>query len=495
MGDKGRLAIALVVLSVACSAVVLLRATGAPDLCDNAQAKQAAYAVDLYYNGNWVLQHDHDGSVQTKPPAYNWLVGLFAVARGRLDTLALYAPCALSFVGLVLSAALFAQALYGRADAAVLAGVAVMASSLGVKLAWLARTDTMFAFLTWSCFLAGYGAFRRPRLWVLFWMLAAAATLTKGPLSLLFAFIGLAGAWRCSGSAVRFGCSFWLGAVLFAGLTLGWLAAAVTVGGAEVVHTLLGRELAQHALFGVEWRVPFANFYKPPLSFVARLAPWSILATAGVVHALRRRALDAPLVALAAYVYGGVALLMVSPHHRADHLAPLIPGVAVLSVLPFVRWRGLAEKRLALRIASGSVFVLAVAGGYGYYHWVRPAQVQVQRTAVVRQAAIWLARSGDRRPAYAFHATGALDWYAREAGRTVGVAPCRSLPPPADCQYLVTLRPDLVDPVLGREDWRRLPFGSGRRTKGTLVIYERTRNAVARKRADEDVPQGANRLR
>ncbi len=390
--------------------VVAIRATGPVDLADNAQHRQAAYVADLFYNGAWLYQRDADGSFQSKPPLYNWLAGTVACCRGVLDELSLYAPCALAAL-LTAWATLIACMRAGLPPSVgLLAGIALIASPLGIKLVWLARTDTLFAALTWLTALAGFAALHG-RSWLPFWLLAALATLTKGPLGLAFAAAGVIVYGYTERRTLHLSRSgMVLGFLVYAALTLGWFIAAVAVAGSGLAHKLLGQELVQHALFGVEHRVPFYRFYKPPLSFLARFFPWSLLAIAGTIRCVRLWPEVPRLVRFSAVYAGlGIALLMISPHHRADHLAPLLPGAAIVAA-----WRlhGLvSQRRWLLRAAAVGASVAAVAAAFAHYHLIRGKDPAVQRSLALKHTACTLRSLQPSVPVVPYRATGAFQFY------------------------------------------------------------------------------------
>ena len=436
-------AVALAVLTVCWLGLVLVRATGPTDLADNAQHRQAAYVADLFYNGAWLYQRDVDGSFQSKPPLYNWLAGAVAVLLGRLDELTLYAPCALACLATAMVTFLACRR-YGLSDqVALLAALAVFASPLGVKLAWLARTDTLFACLTWCTALAGLAASSGRATWWGFWLLAALATLTKGPLAVLFAGVGCTLFVWLERQHVRLTRRGLLGGfLLYAAVCLGWFVPAVLAAGPGLAQKLLGEELVQHALFGVERRVPFYGFYKPPLSFLARFLPWSIAAVA-VLIAWRRRPPENAFVRFCAYyAFGGLALLMVSPHHRADHLAPLLPAAAVVAA-----WH-LAEGPLRRRQRQGLALALAVvlcwAVAWLHYHLIRPHQPGVQRSVQLQRIARWGRQQRPDAQVIPFRAGGAYHFYAGYHRSDVDLRPLLEALGSGHEVYVVTLSPEAL---------------------------------------------------
>jgi len=72
-------------------ALVILLATGlgilglaAPNNLDNRdQALQGLYVLDIFYNGNYILQTAHQEIPASKPPLYNWLAAFFLSLLAR----------------------------------------------------------------------------------------------------------------------------------------------------------------------------------------------------------------------------------------------------------------------------------------------------------------------------------------------------------------------------------------------------------------------------
>jgi hypothetical protein len=374
--------------------VVGLRWASPSDLMDNGQQTQAAYLADLYYNSSWLYQRDTSGNYLSKPPLYTWLAAVASYLRGSADELALLAPCALAALGLLISTAR-ACVREGHAEWAFWVAVAFLGSPLGIKLTWLARTDTLFAFLTWC---AAWQLYRflngSSRAGLTFWLLAALATLTKGPLCLLLA--GTAAflyGRHASSKAAESWRWFVAGIPLWAVICLGWLIAAWSQAGWRLVVHLLGREFLQHALFGVEWRPPLFNCYKPLLSFFVRFAPWSVLAGMVCWRWTRQQDMMEPFLRFCCcYLVAGLALLAISPHHRADHLAPLLPAAAIAAAAELQRL--LKDRPQWLTLLPLGVFAIALALGSVHYGVLLRERPAVQRTSLVRACAQQLQDQG-----------------------------------------------------------------------------------------------------
>src|SRR5262245_44270290 len=163
-----------------------LRLVGPSNLLDQDQERPGTYVLDVVKNGNWICQRDLTGDITSKPPLYTWLSALAALAVGRVSLLALYLPGALAAWGtawLILKSG----GRYFGCRAALLGAVAAMLNSAGLKEFGLARTDGVFAFTVTAAALLAHRAWIRGNGWTWFWLAAAAATLTKGPLGVILA--------------------------------------------------------------------------------------------------------------------------------------------------------------------------------------------------------------------------------------------------------------------------------------------------------------------
>lgn len=347
-------------VATAC-AVVALRLAGPADMLGHNEPRMVCYILDVVHNGQWIVQHHAEGALATKPPLFTWVASLAALATGEVNRFAIYSPSILALVLLGVLVMLGTEPGAGPWVGAW-AGLVMVVSPLAIKECLSARYDLFF---TVPVMLGGWAAFRAwqtGRGWTWFWLAAATATLTKGPLGLLLAALGLLAAvweWR-TGHPARIRGSHGVGIVCYLGLTLGWLALAYRQEGAALLQTLFAAELVQGAT-GFENEAAWRNMYKPMLVLLGEFAPWGWLALCGVWRACRTPATDPAERRwerfLTCWLVTGLLLFTIAVHTGARLLLPLLPPVAWLAGRELMRW--LERWRISVRWA----FVGATAAG------------------------------------------------------------------------------------------------------------------------------------
>ena len=397
-------------------AFLAVRLTAPPDLMDNDQERPAAYVLDCVQNGHWACQRDASGEVMSKPPLSTWLAALATLsAGGRASLIALYLPGALS----VLAGASLLYFLGGavfRGSAGFWAAFAYLVSMTSYKQLALARADPVFTFTVFLTAFLAFQAWRRKISWGWgwFWIGAAAATLTKGPLGILFALGGMAAAlWeRGSGGVLsdrsdqsdqsdrsdgtgalgvgrgRFG-HVW-GIALFLLIVGLWLWTAWRQCGQEFLDKMIGRELIAHALHSPDTKLTWKTPFEPSLYFLSRFAPWSLLACLGIWRAFRKPAKENEERQAerfwTAYLLVGLLILSVASHKRPDLNLPLLPAAALLAGREISRWSR-ARSRGALAWGTAGVAVTALAAFGLYSHVIRARDPKVRQTVLARDFA------------------------------------------------------------------------------------------------------------
>jgi 4-amino-4-deoxy-L-arabinose transferase-like glycosyltransferase len=368
-----------------------LRVLGPDDLLDKDQERPAAYVQDVVINGNWIIQTDLAGDVSSKPPVYTWLCALTTSAVGRINSFSLYLAPGLATLAIALMLLRWSQRHYGEL-AGLTTALLYLVSAVAAKQMSLARTDGVFAFtVTLTAFLA-YRAWTMGKGWPWFWLAAALATLTKGPAGLAFGAGGLlAFFWeRHSPSRPRFRGYPLPGIAIYLVVAAGWFYAAYIDLGQPVIDKMIHRELLGHATGSTTHTLPGSEFYKPPLLFLARFAPWSLLAFAAFWRVWKHPEPNDDLRRserfLFCWFWTGLGLLALGAHQRGDLLNPMIPAAAILAGREATRWLSkLPTSKVRPALAALSLIgILLLAGKY---YVLRPMDQYVKQTAEIKALA------------------------------------------------------------------------------------------------------------
>ena len=374
-----------VAIAALAACLFTIRLTAPPNLLDQDQENPAAYVLDAVKNGNWICQRDLSGEITSKPPLYTWICAVVTLACGRINLFALYLPGALAALGtawLVLAAG---RRHFGN-RAGWLAALATMLTAAGLKEFGLARTDGVFAFTVTAAALLGFRAWSRGGGWTWFWLMAAAATLTKGPLGLVLAGGGLAACWweKRSGQPLPLRGSHLAGLGLFLLITVGWFLLAYRQFGAAVSNKMIFEEFVGQATGTTVQTIPGTHIYQQPLYYLARAAPWSLLAYYGLWRVWKWPATETRVRRFERFLFCwflvGLAIFSIAPHQRADHLWPLMPAGALIA--------GRELERLAQGLRPSAfhrwvtLTVVVIAGGFSFYYFGPRARRPVIRATV-----------------------------------------------------------------------------------------------------------------
>ncbi len=383
----------LLFISLTWAALFAVNLSSPSDLMDKDQQRPAAYVLDVVRNGNWICQRDVSGAVTSKPPLYTWLAALVTLPFGRISRFTLYLPSALSVLGVSWLLTALGSMYYGRM-AGFLAAIMYLLSSTSLRQLCLARTDPLFSLTVFAAAWFAYTAWVEGKGWTRFWLMSAAAVLTKGPLGVLIALGGLwAIVWekydRKPFPPLRG--SHLTGILLFLCITAGWFLLAYAQMGRALIDRVIRTELVGHALLDGKQRLPPGHaLFNPPLYFLARFAPWSIAACFGFWRIVKRPSADHTIRRFErfwfCYFFFGLLIFSVSPHQRPDHLFPLLPAAALIAA-PEVSnvLRHYNTKHILYGTAVSVLVSLLFA--FIYLHVVRGHSDPVQRTRWTQELA------------------------------------------------------------------------------------------------------------
>jgi 4-amino-4-deoxy-L-arabinose transferase-like glycosyltransferase len=418
--------LSLAVIATIWLSLFVVRLTAPPDLLDNDQKRPAAYMLDAAVNGHWIIQCDDVGDVSSKPPVYTWLGALLILLFGRINGFTLFFPSAIAVLGCCGLTWYYSKRYFGP-TAAFLAGVVYVVSPAGAKMIELARTDSLFAFTVVLAAMTAFSAWMKGRGWTWFWLAAAAATLTKGPLGVVLAALGLtAHIWeKRSSPDLRFRGSHWVGIVVFSCVTIGWFALAYWQLGRPVFDKLIGRELVGHANWAVGHKMFIHTYSLPTFYFLSRFLPWSIVTVVGLWRVLKHPASDPEERRFERFLFcsivAGIIFISFFPHQRGDLIFPLLPAAAMLAGRELVRLFHFALTASFFRKVM-CVWVVVLLSLSLYYHLVRGREKIVLDTVAVREVARQVeSRFGRDAPIMYANASFGLQFYLGTIKRQVSL--------------------------------------------------------------------------
>jgi 4-amino-4-deoxy-L-arabinose transferase-like glycosyltransferase len=385
------------VITLLAAALFTLRLAAPPNLLDQDQERPGTYVLDVVKNGNWLCQRDLNGDITSKPPLYTWLSALVALARNNVDEFSLYLPGALAAWGTAWLLFAFGRELFGT-RAALFAALASMLCTAGLKEFGLARTDGVFALTVTSTALLGFRAWIRGKGWTIFWLMAAAATLTKGPLGPVLAAAGfLAVFWeRKSGESLPLKGNHLVGVALFLLIAVGWFLLAYYGAGKPLIDKMLGKELVGHSVTDAKQHFPGSLFYQPTLYYLSRGAPWSLFGIYGLWRVWRTPSAEMPVRRFERFLFCwfifGLLLFSLASHQRGDLLWPIMPAAALLAGRELDRLSVRAPRFFDRAIAG--VVVLMLGGFIFYYFGPHARSGFVQQTVALRHIVAEVARYG-----------------------------------------------------------------------------------------------------
>ncbi len=313
------------------AALLFLWRLGSHDLWAPDEPYFAEGAREMVVDGQWAVPHVNGVVTTDKPPLFFWLIALFSLPLGEVNSWTARLPSALAALGTVWLTMRLGARWYG-AKTAALAGVILATTLLFWTKARWSQTDALLCLCIWTA-LSAFEAFRSGvakgrGAGVLFWFAMALAVLAKGPVGLLLP-LGIALvvlAWDRDLASWR----------RFAPLT-GPLVFSLVAGAWIVFTELAGPE--SYSVWGalkehfVDRGVHGMHHKQPPWYFLEtlppNLLPWTGLIPGALLLAWRRRtAGDRFAFSVAAFV---LIFFSISTEKRELYALPAVPAFALMA--------------------------------------------------------------------------------------------------------------------------------------------------------------------
>jgi 4-amino-4-deoxy-L-arabinose transferase-like glycosyltransferase len=352
--------LAAIVSVAALSLVLALFYTSRVPLIDRDEGRYAEVAREMVASGDWLVPRLFGVPYLEKPPLFHWLTAASCGSVGMNELGARLVSGVAAAVG-VLFTGLFAHRVFG-AGAGVAAAIVLATSGLYFVLARVAVTDMLFSVLVAGALMAYFVAESERRSFLPFWLLAAAATLTKGPVAALLCGLPVLGHLAVLGDArtLRSG-RFWLGLLLYLALVGSWFG-SVEVRYPGFLRFYVYKEHVLRAA-GDEHREAF-YWYVPWL--IVGFLPWTPLWVAALPTIWRRTEETSISGSAARFAVIWVAIILVFfsiPRGKlVPYILPVFPALAILLGDALDRWIGMAVAARGINRAITLVGVVLLAG-------------------------------------------------------------------------------------------------------------------------------------
>jgi 4-amino-4-deoxy-L-arabinose transferase-like glycosyltransferase len=346
------------------AAALVMPAVGRQYITTSDEARFALIARDMLERGVWYDAIVREKHYRNKPPLYPWSITLFARLGHGVTEVAAGLPVALAAVTSVLGTFLLGERLFGL-RAGIAAGL-VLATSYGFFQHSLEILPDMlvlaFATLAGWAFWCSTGTPAHRGWLVLYWTALAMGCFAKGPVGIIPLLLAAAWLWTEGGLAALRRLWSWPGAVVFALITLAWVAPFVALGASTFAsNVVVGNWLSWY--LGLRSLESLGNTAE---DIVMGLLPWTLLLPLAVPLAWRARRQPAVRYAWLTMVVPFVVVLLAA-NQRRRYLLVAYPGAALL-----VAWWATTQIKAApaARHAHAWIGLAGAAAGIAALVWL-----------------------------------------------------------------------------------------------------------------------------
>lgn len=375
----------------------------------------------------WLVMYLNGVPYPDKPPVYFWFLGLFLpVYGGATPALFMTGAAVSGFLFIAAAVAMNKFILRGGRELSLGCGLVLLCCFYFIGLTHYSRMDLLFAALITASHICLYHAWQKeyaPKLTTAGFLLIAVATLTKGPLSILFVLVSGAVflAWR--GNARRLlKKDVAIGFGLCLGVLLLWVAAAWFGGEKELIKNIFYKQIYRRAVNASHHEQPFWHYFATfplawlPWTFMIFVLPIKKIFTAAFWKELtaNRKTADPGETYLWIVVVSGFILLSSLSTKIIVYLMPLFPALSILTAKGLMALDEQAHKRLYICIGGLFAFVatalpfgnffhpwpihveglwlvalVSVAAAFVLWRWVRPASPKAALMAMAIIVTAW----------------------------------------------------------------------------------------------------------
>ena len=339
----------------------------------------AEIAQEMLQNGNWLILYKHDEIYMNKPPMFMWLIALFSSPGQHVTPLTARLPGAIAGLASILITFSFVKK-FSNKRAAFIAGVVLATTQ---RYFWYGRTSipdmlfTAFIMLALYSFYLGYRHKKDFYIGVHFFTFLA--TLTKGPLAIIFIFgiIAIFLALQRDIRAMKEMKWQW-GIILFVTITGLCFAFCLKVGFEPFIATIK-REFLTRVNDPITHSEPFYYYF---VNIWTDFLPWSLFIPFAVIFAYKKwREGDDFITLTFCWTILIFVFLCTSKAKHSRYMLPLYPAFSIIlasliddtlkrSVLNF-SWLQVSVRWIIFVMGGAGAILLAAAPTYLLtYSWI-----------------------------------------------------------------------------------------------------------------------------
>ncbi|MDO8489561.1 MAG: glycosyltransferase family 39 protein [Candidatus Omnitrophota bacterium] len=319
-------------------------------------------AKEMAQQHSWMTPYLFGQPQFEKPILLYWLLRLGFMIFGITSFAARFFPALFGAIG-VIAVYLLARLGFKDEDKAFISAIVLMTSGLYIGLARTVFTDLIFSvfiLLSLLSFYWGYSLVNRKSLGIkLFFVFAALATLTKGPLGLFIPFLSAVSFLFIKKDLKFLVNRYWLwGLLLFVVIALPWYL---------LMFKLYGNTFIQEFFYNDHFRriveaehIGNDTWYFYPFSMVGCIFPWSIFLAVSLFFLpkyLKQK--DNHLHVFLTCLIAVVFIIFQSAHSKlVSYIFPLFPALALLTGNFIIDLITQEKKRLIYSILSFNLFIV-----------------------------------------------------------------------------------------------------------------------------------------
>lgn len=342
---------------------------------------------NMINDNKWIVLYLNGEVYPDKPPVYFWFIYLIYAVLGEITPKLFFMGAAISGAFFTLSAYLLGRVLGQDKKVSLLACLIILTAFYFITLLHYARMDLLFAtFITLSHVFIFKGLQKQiSHGWISAgFVMAALATLTKGPLGFIFPLVTLAAFLLCRGRLKRLlSLDMALGFALLLVFCLAWFAGAYIVEGADFIKNIFGKQIIGRTVDSWHHKHPWWHYL---VAFPAIMLPWSLslilvpwrqkVFNSGIIKNVREflKSGSETSVYLWASLVSNFILLSLISTKVAIYLLPLLPCLALIMARSLVSLEG--EKCMRL-FRSFAGFILALSMVFIVFRFYNPWQAHI----------------------------------------------------------------------------------------------------------------------